>query len=162
MEQPSAAIINQGYIKRTSNRLQRIIDKITIEPAIFLISFAESIDKIATSQLIVDKACYQNFDFNDTVCENLNSDEYHEENIQVTNELNQFNVYKTLISSVFPIFFSFYIGAWIDLFGRKFMFFVFLTSFALQQATVLICAYFFDARKEYILFSYIPTSLPGE
>ena len=153
--------MSQNTKDRNSNRLGKILLNITIEPAVFLIAFAYGIDNIATSQLIVDKACDQNFDFNETVCENLNSDEFKEQNIQVSNQLNQFNVYKTLIGSVFPIFFSFYLGAWTDLFGRKFLFYVFLIGFSTEQAIILVCAHFFESTKEYLLLAYIPTSLSG-
>ena len=76
-----------GLINRTSARLAKVFKNITIEPAMFLISFSSSIDKIATSQMIVLKSCKNDFGYNDTVCENINSPIYEAENIQVSNEV---------------------------------------------------------------------------
>ena len=116
-----------GLVQRTSNRLSRILRSITIEPALFLISFSSSIDNIATSQMIAIKSCKIDFGWNDTVCDNLNTDEFHEENVLVSEELAQFKVYESLITNIFPVFFSFFLGAWADLFGRKPLFYMFLT-----------------------------------
>ena len=151
---------NETFIQRTSRRIMKILQNITIEPAMFLIAFSSGIDNIANSQMVVLKSCKNDFpEYNETVCNNLN--DYHDANIAVSNELNQFNVYKQLITSIFPVFFSFYLGAWADLFGRKFLFYLFLSAFASEQAIVLVCAYFFDSKKEFILISYIPTALSG-
>ena len=76
--------------------------------------------------MVAIKSCLNDFGYNDTVCYNLDSEEYHDQNVEVSIELNHFNVYVTLITSIFPIFFSFYLGAWADLFGRKFLFYVVL------------------------------------
>ena len=56
--------------------------------------------------------------YNETVCDSLVTD-YKDENELIQENVAQFSVYKTLINSIFPIFFAFYLGAWADLFGRK-------------------------------------------
>ena len=153
--------LRKGFVQRTASRFKKIIDNITIEPALFLIMFSAGIDNVANSQMVIIKSCKNDFGWNDTVCDNLNTDQFHDENVQVSNELNQFGVYKQLITSIFPVFFSFYLGAWADMFGRKFLFYIFLTAFASEQAIILGCAYFFDSPKEYMLLAYIPTALSG-
>ena len=43
--------ISNGLVQRTSIRLARILKGITIEPAVFILAFASSIDNIAVSQM---------------------------------------------------------------------------------------------------------------
>ena len=111
--------------------------------------------------MVAIKSCKNDFGYNDTVCYNLDSEEYHDQNVEVSIEFNHFNVYTTWISSIFPIFFSFYLGAWADLFGRKFLFYLCLSAYFMQQCIVVVCAYFFDSKKEYLLLSKVPTALSG-
>ncbi len=56
---------------------------------------------------------------------------------------------------------SFYLGAWADLFGRKLLFYIFLTAYILKQAIVIVCAYYFDSPKEFLLLSEVPSALSG-
>ncbi len=75
--------------------------------------------------------------------------------------MTQFGVYKTLVGSVFPVFFAFYMGAWCDLFGRKLLFYIYLTARIVEQMIVIACAYFMMSAKEYLLLSSIPQALAG-
>lgn len=154
-------VLPEPFIKRTQDRLMRILRNVTIEPAMFLIMFSSSIDNIASDQLVIMKSCKMDFGYNDTVCENLDDPMWKEQNEEVSLELNQFNVYKTLVTSIFPVFFSFYLGAWADLFGRKLLFYLFLSAYSLQQVIVVGCAYWMDSKKEYLFLSYLPSTLTG-
>ena len=97
---------------------------------------------ITGSQMVAIKSCKNDFGYNDTVCYNLNSEEWYDQNVEVSIELNHFNVYTTLMTSIFPIFLSFYLGAWADLFGRKPLFYLVLAAYFLSQCVTTVCAYF--------------------
>ena len=56
----------------------KILKSITIEPAVFLVSLSTTIENIANSQLIIDKTCEVDFNYNETVCDNLVTDFNHE------------------------------------------------------------------------------------
>ena len=71
-------------------------------------------------------------------------------------------MYQTLVSSLFPIFFSFYLGAWCDLFGRKLLFFIYLVSRMMEEAVVIICGIFLESKKEYLLLQNIPAAISGK
>ena len=66
-----------------------------------------------------------------------------------------------LVGTIFPVFFSFYLGAWCDLFGRKLLFKIYLTARCLEQVVVILCAYFIESPKEYLLIAPIPVALAG-
>ena len=149
-------------VKRQKNLCQRILSNITIEPAFFVITFASGLDNIASEQMVIWKSCINDFNFTENICENLNNDTLYEtEKGLVTDELTHFNFIKTLVTSIVPFFMAFYLGAWADIFGRKPIFYLFLTTYALEQAVVMVCAYYFDSPKEWLLLSYIPRNLAG-
>ena len=167
-----------GLIKRTSSRLGKILKNVTIEPAVFLISFSTNMDDVTLSQMTLYKSCINDFQFDNGTCSNLVNDFEANSAVQkevilirfftnaapnkiFTFQVNQFRVYQTLVSSLFPIFFSFYLGAWCDLFGRKLLFFIYLFSRCVEQCVVIICAVFLESRKEYLLLQNIPAAISG-
>jgi len=76
--------------------------------------------------------------------------------------MNQYNVYSILITGVLPVFSSLFMGAWADIFGRKLIFYIYLSAYVLQQGIVIICAYYFESPKEYVLLSTVPSALAGK
>ena len=74
----------------------------------------------------------------------------------------QFNVYLLLVNSVFPIVFSSYAGAWGDRLGRKVHIYIFMVARVLSQAVLVVCAYYLNSQKEYLLFVGLPIALAGK
>ena len=66
-----------------------------------------------------------------------------------------------IVRSIIPIFLSFFLGAWCDLFGRKPLFYLYLSARIMEQAIVVICSYFLSSPKEYLLLANLPTALAG-
>ena len=62
------------------------ITNITIEPALFLLSFSGNLEDISVNQMLIYKSCRVDFNFNETVCDNLVTD-FKEENDLVQNEV---------------------------------------------------------------------------
>ena len=76
-------------------------------------------------------------------------------------QVTQFSVYAMIVRSIIPIFLSFFLGAWCDLFGRKPLFYLYLSARIMEQAIVVICSYFLSSPKEYLLLANLPTALAG-
>ena len=148
-------------VPKKKSLFRRIINNITIEPALFIIMFASGLDNIASEQIIIWKTCINDFNFTEEICDNLTNETYGEEQGMVADELTNFNFIKTLVTSIVPTLMAFYLGAWADMFGRKPIFYLFLGSYALEQAVVLVCAYYLESPKEWLLLSYIPKNLAG-
>ena len=66
-----------------------------------------------------------------------------------------------MVTSFFPIFFSFYLGAWCDTFGRKLCIFLFMFTRILGQAVLILLAYNMHWAKEWFLLTLVPTTLIG-
>jgi len=67
-----------------------------------------------------------------------------------------------LISSLFPVFFAFYLGAWSDIVGRKFIIILFLTARVISGAVLVLMARFIESPKEWYFLSIIPSALAGQ
>lgn len=72
--------------------LLNLIKNITIEPALFLISFSTQMDDVSLQQMTIYKTCMldfedQPFGGNETICSQLELEEYREENGIVQEEV---------------------------------------------------------------------------
>ena len=65
------------------------------------------------------------------------------------------------MSSVFPVFFAFYLGSWCDTFGRKLCILLFLVAKVLGNVILILVAYYLESAKEWYLFALIPTAVVG-
>ena len=72
-----------------------------------------------------------------------------------------YSQYKTLASTIFPIFFAFYMGAWCDMFGRKLLMKIYLLSRIITKCGHIFCAYFMYSSKWWILLTDIPSWISG-
>ena len=72
---------------KSQNIITKILSNITIEPALFLTTFAKSLSSVSFDQMLIEKTCKVDFEFNDTVCENILDDVYEDENTLVQNEV---------------------------------------------------------------------------
>ena len=82
-------------------------------------------------------------------------------NEMVQNEVAQYSVYSMILGTFFPIFFSFYLGAWCDIFGRKLLFKLHAAARIIDLCIVITCAYFLESRKEFLLLASLPTAFVG-
>ena len=94
---------------------------ITIEPITFLNALGGGIAGGAQQvvNLQIKKICEQEFEFNQTICDNLNSGLYDEEQDAVQIRLNNFHLIGNYIQAPPPIVYTLFIGAISDRVGRK-------------------------------------------
>ena len=79
-------------VKRQSNKFLNILRNITIEPAMFLISFSTSLDDVSLQQMTIFKSCMLDVPEaggNETICNNLET-EYRDINELVQEEVRDF------------------------------------------------------------------------
>jgi MFS family permease len=72
-----------------------------------------------------------------------------------------FNVYMMMVATLLPIFFSFYLGSWCDIFGRKLLIKVYLISKIFGKTGLILCSYFMNSSKYWLLLCYIPYGIAG-
>ena len=74
---------------KSQNIITKILSNITIEPALFLTTFAKSLSSVSFDQMLIEKTCKVDFGFNDTVCDNL-VNIFEDENTLIQNEVNKY------------------------------------------------------------------------
>lgn len=75
----------------------------------------------------------------------------------------QFNVYVTVIVSIFPALLAFYMGAWCDLIGRKVIMLAFFLAKALGAAFLVCYSHWMEMPLEYFLVAMaIPSIMGGD
>ena len=92
---------NGSLFHRTSNMVRNVISNITVEPALFIMFLGLGLDHSTLDQMQIDKCCRDDFDFNKTVCDHLNEDQYETEKGLVSDEVNIFYIYSQGLSTNF-------------------------------------------------------------
>ena len=101
-------------------------------------AFFRSIDRVASSQLILDKTCLNDYGFAPDICDDLQHHDANNTVVQVfqkvdpfmsilspQNAVAQFGVYESIVDHLFPIVASFFFGSWSDTFGRKWLLYLY-------------------------------------
>ena len=141
-------------------------------------------DNVAVKDMLIYKTCLHDFDQSSEVCLDLLNETNADLNEQVQNEVRgsfaciklsiqlttffsprtqyaQFQIYEDLVQKLLPIFLAFYYGAWCDIFGRKYILYMYCVSRILTQALVVLNVFFIEWPKEYYLLSAVPVALAG-
>ena len=79
-----------------------------------------------------------------------------------TPQYSQYLVYEDMVQKLLPFFLSFYLGAWCDMFGRKYILYYYFFNRCLSQAVAVLNAYFIEAKAEYYLLVSVPIALAGK
>jgi len=154
----------EGSFSVVRRKMSRVVRNVTIEPVLLFLSFVGSMDGVSMGQVMIDKSCVNDFDFPNGTCDLgvLTDGNHSAENNAVQNEISQFKVYQSIVSHVFPIICSFYLGSWSDTFGRKWLLYLYFFANVVEGSMMLLNVYFLEWPKEYLLFSVnLPTALVG-
>ena len=152
----------EGYFSIVKRKGRSFFQNITLEPVMLLYGVVGSIDRVASSQLILDKTCLNDFGFPEDVCLNLSNGSFPDNNTVVQNTVAQFNVYESIVDHLFPIICSFFLGSWSDNFGRKWLLYFYFLIRMVEGSSMMLNAFFMDWPKEFLLFTVnLPVALSG-
>jgi len=141
-------------------KCKHFFTNITLEPVMLFYGIVGSIDRVASSQLILDKTCLNDYGFAPDICDDL---QHHDaNNTVVQNAVAQFGVYESIVDHLFPIIASFFFGSWSDTFGRKWLLYLYFLIRLVEGSSMLLNAHFMSWPKEFLLFSVnLPVALSG-
>ena len=71
------------------------------------------------TNLLIQKACEVELEFNQTICDNLNDDEYEDQKYDVERVVNNFQLVESWIYHAPTMVYVFFVGALADKFGKK-------------------------------------------
>ena len=76
-----------NWCQRIRSTIKNVIRNITVEPALFVMFLGFGLDHSTLDQMQIDKCCRDDFDFNETVCENITDDQYKDQYSLVSDEV---------------------------------------------------------------------------
>ena len=158
---PTIVFETESYSSVIKRKCRTFFHNITLEPVMLFYGVIRSIDRIANSQLLLDKTCLNDFGFDQEICDDLVH--WKENNTVVQNEVAQYEVYESIVDHLFPVIFSFFLGSWSDSFGRKWLLYLYFVICIIQNGTLMLNSYFMEWPKEFLLFSVnLPVALSSQ
>jgi hypothetical protein len=124
-------------------------------------AFFFSLRKAPLNQLIQDKLCRHKYNMSQDFCKNLPEmkkiHEFYEYKSQILSDAVQYNMYHTLITTCPAIFWSLFLGAWIDNYkhGRKAIFIIGSITASLESFLNAVNSYLFDLSEYSIIHLFI-------
>ena len=76
-----------SWFEKLSKKTKNVIKNVTVEPALFVMFLGIGLDASTLDQMQIDKCCRDDFDFNETVCQNLTDDQYKNQSSMVSDEV---------------------------------------------------------------------------
>lgn len=132
---------------------------ISVEPVLFLHNIASQIVWIASQDLMIDKACKVNFNFDENICSNLNK--YKDRQEAVQDLVSEFMMWRSIFETCIKVIFILFLGAWGDRWGRKRPLVMCLTGLMLEAVVHLINSRVTSGSLETMMISSVPYSLGG-
>ena len=96
-----------------------ILSTVSTEPVMFMIAITNGIKYGAgiVDALLFDKVCLYELGYTEEICENLSL--YEDEEIEVQETVNRFNLGKSMAETVLSIISSLLVGGFVDRYGFK-------------------------------------------
>lgn len=135
------------------------MDKHLIEIITLVTVFASSIKQVTFKKLLIDKTCFIEYNFPKNICINLSN--YHNVEEQIQNEVNNYQLYISIIMSVLNIIYIMFLGPWSDIYGRKMLIFMAILGFLLENIVIIINIILFNISINYLLLAAICPGITG-
>lgn len=131
---------------------------LTIEPVMFLFTFAFIMNISCLTNLIMDKGCLYHLNYSVEICKNLSS--YPAEKDEVEIMANNYSLYSSLQSLIGAVTMIF-IAPWSDKYGRKLPLMVAFIGILVSDICYIVCVLIVDSKIYYLVLSRIPSELCG-
>ena len=141
------------------HKIVQFFKTITVEPVMLFHGIAYSSTIVPMETLQMDKICLNKLKYPKEICSNLTS--YKNETDLQQKEASIFLMYHSLVTSIIPLFFILFMGAWSDKYGRKVPLCLSIFGHCLQSAGYLLNSHFMSWRVEYLLIVSLLDSLGG-
>ncbi|XP_042860372.1 solute carrier family 46 member 3-like isoform X2 [Penaeus japonicus] len=159
-KQEEATPLIENNIREGSGK-KSFLSKITVEPALALTAFGYGLALIFTTNLWIDKICYQQFGYSHEVCTQLDSGQYTLQQDNVQRVVNQYNVYKQLIEYIPALFAVLLLGAWSDRRGRRLPVILPVVGQFLLGLGLTANSFWWSLSPPFLLLAFIPVGLSG-
>ena len=133
-----------------------ILSTISTEPVMFMIAITNGIKYGAgiVDALLFDKVCLYELGYSEEICENLSL--YEDEEIEVQETVNRFNLGKSMAETVLSIISSLLVGGFVDRYGFKITLTMAFIGFYMKDVIDWVFYIFLEDIPIYFLYTQIP------
>lgn len=123
-----------------------ILSQITAEPTVFFLAIGNSLENGAriTTDLLINKICHFELNYDETVCANLTNEGFENYNDEVQSKVNNFLLVSQWIGQPPTLIYSFFAGSLLDYYGCKPFILLPLIGMLIQSICMFINCAFFD------------------
>ena len=129
-----------------------ILSQLTVEPTVFFLAIGCQVEKGAqiTTDLLIDKICHFELNYDESVCANLTYEGFEDINDEVQAKVNNFLLVSQWIGQTPTLIYSFFAGSLLDYYGCKPFILIPLIGMLIQSICMFInCAFFDDLPLEF-------------
>ncbi|XP_055938688.1 proton-coupled folate transporter-like [Argiope bruennichi] len=131
---------------------------LTIEPIMFLFSFAFVMNLSCLSNMMMNKGCLYKFNYSESVCNNLSNYPSEKKDVEVL--ANNYSMYYSLVGLI-GAFMMVFIAPWSDKYGRKLPLLMAFVGTILGDIGLTLCTYNYESDLFFVVLARIPAELFG-
>ncbi|GFR03411.1 hypothetical protein TNCT_569171 [Trichonephila clavata] len=139
-------------------RICRFLRTLTIEPVMFLFTFAFLLNISCLTNLMMDKGCLYHLNYSREICKNLSNYPAEKDNVEIL--ANNYSLYSNLLSLIGAVSMIF-IAPWSDKYGRKLPLILAFGGILISDMCYILCTLFEDSELYYLVLSKIPSEIFG-
>ncbi|CAL4141850.1 unnamed protein product [Meganyctiphanes norvegica] len=161
MEDQATSDSNKSKYKVFSKKIKDFIKATQIEPVLFLFGFTSGLESVFITNLIIDKVCEVQCEYEKVICENLDSGQYEEEQNKVQRLTAIYGMERHFTEYLPAVVTVFLLAALGTSRGLKFPLFVTVFGDLLKVVVIIFNVLYWSLAPVFILTSFLPYAVCG-
>jgi len=125
-----------------------------VKPVMIFYGLQYAVQGAATTQLWLERSCKVDFNYNDTICKNINDPEWEDYQNNVQQQVTEYSIVGTYINGVPPIIIGLYIGPLSDR-SRKLLMYIPFLAHLVSNLVPFFVVYFDSWSPKYLWLTNI-------
>ncbi|CAL4140997.1 unnamed protein product [Meganyctiphanes norvegica] len=161
MEYLATSDRKESKYKVIHQKIRDVIKATQIEPVIFIFGFACGLEDVFLPTLIIDKVCDVQLEYEELICENLNSGQYVDEQNEVQRWASLYFMIRHFAENLPTLVTVFLLAALGASRGLKFPLLVTVFGALLKVIVIIFIVLYWSLSPVYIFISYLPYATCG-
>ncbi|XP_037079014.1 proton-coupled folate transporter-like [Pollicipes pollicipes] len=161
MAMPEGGDADNTRVMGQAWRLAACLASYRLEPLVFAYALSVTLIMATSQNLIMDRVCTVNLEFNSSICANITNHQYLAQENDVQRLANKFVLYRSLIEVLPSVLFTLFMGSWSDCHGRKLPLLLPIAGSILTCGVYIAFSVVKNIPAQYLLFASIPQALTG-
>jgi len=150
--------IREGGFPSLKEKVKLALKMISIEPALFMMTFSFGLTMVINQNLIIDKVC-RDLGYSQAICIDIDSHPEEDDNVQT--RVSQINMGLNIFAAIPSIILALFIGPWSDKNGRKPLIILPIVGAILSNLVWILNVIFRSASAYFLLGTSLSTIFGG-